>query len=52
MNQLPPQKETQDYRRLCEQVERETESKKLAALIERVKRQLADQSKSGAIRVA
>lgn len=52
MNQLPPQKETQDYRRLCEQVERDNESKKLAALIERVKRQLADQNKSGEIRVA
>lgn len=46
------QKETQDYRQLCKQIERDVESKKLALLIERVKRQLEEQAKHNAPRVA
>lgn len=34
---------SQDFRKMCKQAERDHESKKLAVLIERVKRQLAEQ---------
>lgn len=33
---------SQDFRKMCKQAERDHESKKLAVLIERVKRQLAE----------
>jgi hypothetical protein len=46
------EKEPQDFRKLCKQVERERESKKLAALIERVRLQLAAQAKAAGAKVA
>jgi hypothetical protein len=35
----------QDFQKMCKQAERDYESKKLAVLIERVKRQLAERQK-------
>jgi len=43
----PKATENQDYRQMCKQTERDTEAKKLANLIERIKRQLAEQAKNG-----
>ena len=42
----------QDFRKQCKQAERDQESKKLAALIERVKRQLAQRQGTQGPRVA
>jgi hypothetical protein len=47
-NDLP----LQDFRKQCKQAEREQESKKLALLIERVKRQLAERQGTPGPRVA
>jgi hypothetical protein len=49
---LTEPKQTQDVRKLCKHAEREHESKKLAVLIERVKRQLAARRASSDPRVA
>jgi len=49
---LTEPKQNQDVRKLCKHAEREHESKKLAVLIERVKRQLAAQQRSSDPRVA
>ena len=38
---------SQDFQKMCKQAERDHESKKLALLIERVKRQLADHERGG-----
>lgn len=37
----------QDFQKMCKQAERDHESKKLAFLMERVKRQIAERSDSG-----
>jgi hypothetical protein len=49
---LTEPKQTQDVRKLCKHAEREHESKKLAVLIERVKRQLAARQGTSDPRVA
>jgi hypothetical protein len=49
---LTEPKQTQDVRKLCKHAEREHESKKLAVLIERVKRQLAARQSNSDPRVA
>jgi hypothetical protein len=38
---------SQDFQKMCRQAERDHESKKLAVLIERVKRQLAERQQGG-----
>jgi hypothetical protein len=38
----------QDFQRMCEQAERDHESKRLVVLMERVKRQIAEREKPGA----
>jgi hypothetical protein len=40
----------QDFRRMCEQAERDHESKKLIVLIERVKKQITEREKESAKR--
>jgi hypothetical protein len=45
-------KQNQDVRKLVKHAEREHESKKLAVLIERVKRQLAAREAPSGVRVA
>jgi len=37
----------QDFQKMCEQAERDHESKRLTALIERVKRQIAERENAG-----
>ena len=37
----------QDFQKMCKQAERDHESKKLVALMERVKRQIAEREHSG-----
>lgn len=37
----------QDFQKMCKQAERDQESKKLAVLMERVKRQIAQREKAG-----
>ena len=37
----------QDFQKMCKQAERDHETKKLALLMERVKRQIAERSSSG-----
>jgi hypothetical protein len=37
----------QDFQKMCEQAERDHESKRLAALIDRVKRQIAERDDTG-----
>ena len=39
---MPQTQPSQDFQKMCKQAERDHESKKLAVLIERVKRQLAE----------
>ena len=39
--------QSQDFQKMCRQAERDHESKKLAVLIERVKRQLAERQPGG-----
>jgi hypothetical protein len=38
----------QDFQRMCEQAERDHESKRLVVLMERVKRQIAEREQAGA----
>ena len=38
---------SQDFQRMCEQAERDHESRKLVVLMERVKRQIAERENSG-----
>jgi hypothetical protein len=50
--ELPPmtfreEKQPQDFHKMCKQAERDHESKKLAVLIERVKRQLEEREIGG-----
>ena len=41
------EKQPQDFHKMCKQAERDHESKKLAVLIERVKRQLEERKSGG-----
>ena len=50
MSHLEEQR-SQDFHKMCKQAERDHESRKLVALIERVKRQLLEQEQMTGIRV-